>query len=100
MQDSHWFPFLANNSLIKSQNNELHSLSDPSKGVMMGHELRMTIHQLSRSAMVANVRASWKRARSGYVKTSHRLMKTITVEMSHVGRCRLSGRGSRDYRNR
>ncbi|TNN09476.1 endonuclease-reverse transcriptase, partial [Schistosoma japonicum] len=42
----------------------------------------------------------WKKARGGQTITWHQSMKTLTIGLSHVNRCRLPGWGPRDDRNK
>ncbi|VDP01088.1 unnamed protein product [Schistosoma margrebowiei] len=57
----------------------------------LGHVLRMPNHRLPRRAMFSGIGVSWKKARGGQTKTWHKSMKSLTSELSHVGRCRLLG---------
>lgn len=41
----------------------------------------------------------WKKARGGQTKTRHQFMKSLTIELICVNRCRLLGWGLNDYRN-
>ncbi|VDP65325.1 unnamed protein product [Schistosoma mattheei] len=59
----------------------------------------MPEHRLSRRAMVTGVGNSWKKVRAGQTKTWHQCLKSLTCSVSHVGRYRLLGWGSGDYRN-
>nr|CAH8822477.1 unnamed protein product [Trichobilharzia regenti] len=66
----------------------------------LGHVLRMPNHRLPRRALLADIGAGWKRASGGQTKTwPHQSMKSLTVKLSQVGRCRLPGWGPRDSRN-
>ncbi|CAH8447045.1 unnamed protein product [Heterobilharzia americana] len=65
----------------------------------LGHVLRMPSHRLPRHTMLAEVGPDWKKARGGQTKTWHQCMKSLTVGLGHVGRCRLGGWGPRDKRN-
>ncbi|CAH8451411.1 unnamed protein product [Schistosoma turkestanicum] len=58
-----------------------------------GHVLRMANHRLPRRAIFCSVGVDWKEARGDQTKTWH---KSMTSGLSHVGRCRLRGWGSRD----
>nr|CAH8869750.1 unnamed protein product [Trichobilharzia regenti] len=65
----------------------------------LGHVLRMPNHRLPRRALLADIGSGWKRASGGQTKTWHQSMKSLTVKLSQVGRCRLPGWGPRDSRN-
>ena len=66
----------------------------------LGHVLRMPSHHLPRLwAMLAEIGPDWRRASGGQTKTWNRSMKCLTVNLSHVGRCRLPGWGPRDSKN-
>nr|CAH8876432.1 unnamed protein product [Trichobilharzia regenti] len=65
----------------------------------LGHVLRMPSHRLPRRAMLADIGSGWKKASGGQTKTWHQSMKSTTVGLSHVGRCRLPGWGPRDGKN-
>ncbi|CAH8430565.1 unnamed protein product [Schistosoma mattheei] len=66
----------------------------------LGHVLRMPNDRLPRRAMFSGIGVGWKKARGGQTKTWHKSMKSLTSELSHVGRCRLPGWGPRDDSNR
>nr|CAH8864650.1 unnamed protein product [Trichobilharzia regenti] len=60
----------------------------------------MPNHRLPRRALLADIGSGWKRASGGQTKTwPHQSMKSLTVKLSQVGRCRLPGWGPRDSRN-
>ncbi|KAH9582966.1 hypothetical protein MS3_00007543 [Schistosoma haematobium] len=65
----------------------------------LSHLLRMPEHRLPRCAMLIDVGDGWKKVRGGQTKTWHQCLESLTSGLSHVGRCRLLGWGSRDYRN-
>ncbi|VDP68574.1 unnamed protein product [Schistosoma mattheei] len=48
---------------------------------------------------MTSVGDGWKKVRGYQAKMWHQCLKTLTSGLSHVGRCRLFGWGSRDYCN-
>ncbi|VDP47365.1 unnamed protein product [Schistosoma curassoni] len=64
------------------------------------HVLRMLNHRLPRCAMFCCIGVDWKKARGCQTKTWHKSMKSLTNELSHIGRCRLPGWGPRGDSNR
>nr|AAX30311.1 SJCHGC02964 protein [Schistosoma japonicum] len=48
----------------------------------------MPDHRLTRRAMLSGVGVGWKKARGGQTKTWHQSMKSLTIGLSHVNRCR------------
>ncbi|VDP28685.1 unnamed protein product, partial [Schistosoma curassoni] len=66
----------------------------------LGHVLRMPEHRLPRRAKLTSFRDGCKRIRGGQTKTWYQCLKTLTSSLSRVGRCRLLGWGTRDFRNR
>ncbi|VDP68930.1 unnamed protein product [Schistosoma curassoni] len=61
--------------------------------------LRMPEHRLLRLTMLTGVGDGWKKVRGGQTKTWHQYLKSLTPNLSHVGRCRLLGLGPRGYRD-
>nr|AAX30346.1 SJCHGC03050 protein [Schistosoma japonicum] len=57
------------------------------------HVLRMPNHRLPRRAMLFSEEVGWKKSREGQTKTRHQSMKSLTIRLSHVNRCKLPGWG-------
>ncbi|VDP68254.1 unnamed protein product [Schistosoma mattheei] len=66
----------------------------------LGHVLRMPNHRLPRCAMFCCIGVDWKKARCGQTRTWHKSMKSLTIRLSHIGKCRLPGWDPRDDSNR
>ncbi|CAH8491715.1 unnamed protein product [Heterobilharzia americana] len=64
----------------------------------LGHALRMPSRRLPCHTMLVEVGPGWKRARGGQTKICHQCMESLTVGLSHVGRCKLAGWSVRDKR--
>ncbi|VDP83329.1 unnamed protein product [Schistosoma mattheei] len=64
----------------------------------LGHVLRMPEHRLPRRARLTSVGDGWKKVRGDQTKMWHQCLKTITSNLSHVGRWRLLGWGPHDCR--
>ncbi|VDP56880.1 unnamed protein product [Schistosoma curassoni] len=60
----------------------------------------MPEHRLPQRAMLSIIGDGWKRVRGGQTKTWHQSLKSLTSELSHVGKCRLPGWVPRDDSNR
>lgn len=48
---------------------------------------------------VSGVEVGWKKERIGQTKTLHHHITSLTVELSHIVRCRPSGYGQSNYYN-
>ncbi|CAH8649175.1 unnamed protein product [Heterobilharzia americana] len=59
----------------------------------------MPSHRVTHYTIMAEVRSSGRKDRSGQTQTWHKWIKLLTVGLSHVGRCILTGWGPWDKKN-
>lgn len=63
-----------------------------------GYVLLMAFHWIRQCAMMSDVRVGRNEARTSQSKTWHQSMRTLTIKLTRINRCRLPGWCPHDYR--